>query len=61
VSAMQWLNDLVYFGFTLALVIISAILLDGRRIPVRPFVGPTVQLPAVLLASGLIRAVWALR
>jgi cellulose synthase/poly-beta-1,6-N-acetylglucosamine synthase-like glycosyltransferase len=61
VSAIQWLNDLVYLGFTLALLIIGSVLLTGHRIPVRPFVGPTVLLPAMLLASGLIRAVWALR
>ena len=61
VSGLQWLNDLVYLGFTIALVVIASILLTGRRIPVRPFVGPTVLLPAMLLASGLIRAVWALR
>jgi cellulose synthase/poly-beta-1,6-N-acetylglucosamine synthase-like glycosyltransferase len=61
ISGLQWLNDLVYLCFTIALLVIGSILLTGSRVPVRPFVGPTVLLPAVLLASGLIRAVWALQ
>jgi glycosyltransferase involved in cell wall biosynthesis len=61
VSGLQWLNDLVYLFFTIALLVIGGFLLAGERVPIRPFVGPTVLLPATLLASGLIRAVWALR
>ena len=58
VSGLQWLNDLVYLCFTVVLLVIGSVLLAGDRIPVRPFIGPTVLLPAMLLASGLIRAVW---
>jgi cellulose synthase/poly-beta-1,6-N-acetylglucosamine synthase-like glycosyltransferase len=61
VSGVQWLNDLVYLCFTLVLLVIGGFLLAGNQVPIRPFVGPTILLPAALLASGLIRAIWALR
>jgi cellulose synthase/poly-beta-1,6-N-acetylglucosamine synthase-like glycosyltransferase len=61
ISGLQWLNDLVYLFFTITLLVIGSFLLAGQHVPIRPFVGPTVLLPATLLASGLIRAIWALR
>jgi cellulose synthase/poly-beta-1,6-N-acetylglucosamine synthase-like glycosyltransferase len=61
IGGMQWLNDLVYLGFTLVLAVVAGLLLLGDHVPVRPFIGPTVLLPAALLASGLTRATWALR
>jgi cellulose synthase/poly-beta-1,6-N-acetylglucosamine synthase-like glycosyltransferase len=61
IGGMQWLNDLVYLGFTLVLAVVAGLLLVGDHVPVRPFIGPTVLLPAALLASGLTRATWALR
>ena len=61
VSGLQWLNDLVYLCFTVVLLTVGSLLLAGQHVPIRPFVGPTVLLPAMLLASGLIRAIWALR
>ncbi len=61
VGGFQWLNDLVYLGFSVVLAIVVGLLLAGDHVPIRPFVGPTVILPAALLASGLLRATWALR
>ena len=36
VSALQWLNDLLYLGFTLALLIIGGVLLTGAASPSAP-------------------------
>ena len=33
----------------------------GHNVAIRPLIGPTVLLPGALLASGLLRAIWALR
>ena len=61
VGAAQWLNDLVYLGFTLVLLVVSGLLLSGSSVAIRPLIGPTTLLPAILLGVGLLRAVWALR
>jgi cellulose synthase/poly-beta-1,6-N-acetylglucosamine synthase-like glycosyltransferase len=61
IGGLQWLNDLVYLFFSAALLIIVSALLSGHSVAIRPLIGPTVLLPAALLASGLVRAVWALR
>jgi cellulose synthase/poly-beta-1,6-N-acetylglucosamine synthase-like glycosyltransferase len=60
VSGLQWLNDLVYLCFAIVLLVIGGFLIAGSHVPIRPFVGPTILLPVMLLASGLIRAIWAL-
>ena len=60
-GGLQWLNDLVYLLFTGVLLIVAGLLLAGDHVAVRPLVGPTILLPAALLASGLLRALWALR
>jgi hypothetical protein len=60
-GSLQWLNDLVYLGFTLVLLCTAALLLTKGRVGVRPLLGAVVLLPAALVASGLIRALWALR
>ena len=61
VGSLQWLNDLVLFGFSVVLFIVAGLLLAGSTVPVRPLIGPTTLLPGTLLAVGLLRAVWALR
>ncbi len=60
-GGLQWLNDLILLGFSVVLVIVGSLLLAGSSVAIRPLVGPMVLLPAALLASGLLRAVWALR
>jgi cellulose synthase/poly-beta-1,6-N-acetylglucosamine synthase-like glycosyltransferase len=60
-GGLQWLNDLVYLAFSGVLLVVTALLLAGQTVAIRPLVGPTVMLPAALLVSGLLRATWALR
>jgi cellulose synthase/poly-beta-1,6-N-acetylglucosamine synthase-like glycosyltransferase len=37
IGGLQWLNDLVYLGFTLVLAVVAGLLLAGDHVPVRPF------------------------
>ena len=60
-GGLQWMNDLVLLGFSAVLLIVSGLMLAGENVAIRPLVGPTVMLPAALVASGLMRALWALR
>ncbi len=61
IGGLQWLNDLVYLGFTIVLAVVAGLLLAGEHVAIRPLVGPALLLPAALFMSGLVRAVWALR
>jgi cellulose synthase/poly-beta-1,6-N-acetylglucosamine synthase-like glycosyltransferase len=61
IGGLQWLNDLIYLCFTFVLLIIAGVLLSGHTVAIRPLIGPTILLPATLLVSGLLRAIWALR
>ncbi len=61
VGGLQWLNDLVYLGFTIVLTVVAGLLLSGSTVAIRPLIGPTILLPAMLLIVGLLRAIWALR
>jgi cellulose synthase/poly-beta-1,6-N-acetylglucosamine synthase-like glycosyltransferase len=60
-GSLQWLNDLVYLGFTLVLLCTAALLVTKGRVGIRPLLGAVVLLPVALVASGLVRAMWALR
>ena len=60
-GGLQWLNDLAYLGFTVVLLATAALLAATGRVALRPLLGVAVLLPAALLTSGLVRAVWALR
>jgi hypothetical protein len=60
-GGLQWLNDLVYLGFTVVLLVTAALLGVTGRVGLRPLLGVAVLLPAALLTSGLVRALWALR
>ncbi len=61
VGGVQWLNDLIYLGFTGILLASVAVLLASGHLALRPLLGATVLLPAALIGSGLMRALWALR
>ena len=61
IGGLQWTNDLILLGFTLVLAVVGALLLSGSSVAIRPLIGPTILLPATLLAVGLLRAIWALR
>src|SRR5437870_4671958 len=60
-GGLQWLNDLVLLGFSIVLLSVAVGLVLGGRLALRPLLGATAILPIALIASGLLRAVWALR
>src|SRR5207248_2201702 len=60
-GGVQWLNDLIYLGFSAILLASVVILLTSGHLALRPLLGAAVILPAALIASGLVRALWALR
>jgi cellulose synthase/poly-beta-1,6-N-acetylglucosamine synthase-like glycosyltransferase len=60
-GGVQWLNDLMYLGFTVVLLATATVLLTRGWFALRPLLGVAVLLPSALIASGLLRALWALR
>src|SRR5205823_4364300 len=60
-GALQWLNDPAYLGFSVVLLATAAIVLTKGTIELRPLYGAAVLLPAALIGSGLLRAIWSLR
>jgi hypothetical protein len=60
-TGLVWFNDLLYLGFTAVLLVTAYLVVTGQGSPFRPLFGALVLLPAALLASGLLRAVWSLR
>jgi hypothetical protein len=60
-GGLGWLNDLVNLGFSLVLLVAGLLLLATGRVAFRPLLGVAVMLPAALIATGLLRAFWALR
>ncbi|HZP29680.1 MAG TPA: glycosyltransferase, partial [Acidimicrobiia bacterium] len=58
---LQWLNDLVYFGLTVALLASAVVLLLNGPFGLRPLYGAAVLLPSALVATGVVRALWSLR
>jgi hypothetical protein len=60
-GGLQWLNDLVLLGFSVVLLSIAAVFLVHGSFPLRPLLGAAAVLPVALIASGLLRALWALR
>src|SRR5207248_5186607 len=60
-GGVQWLNDLIYLGFSAILLASVGILLTTGHFAIRPLLGASILLPAALIASGLVRALWALR
>jgi cellulose synthase/poly-beta-1,6-N-acetylglucosamine synthase-like glycosyltransferase len=60
-GGVQWLNDLVYLGFTAVLLASAVALIRNGSVAIRPLVGAATVLPAALIVSGLVRAMWTLR
>src|SRR5436190_6920320 len=60
-SGLQWFNDLVNLAFTVVLLTMGAVFLSGGHVGLRPLEGAVVLLPVAIIASGLLRAIWALR
>ncbi|HWD71834.1 MAG TPA: glycosyltransferase [Actinomycetota bacterium] len=60
-GGVQWFTDVLYLGFTLVLATTGLLLLLTGRLALRPLLGAAVLLPATLIGSGVLRALWALR
>jgi cellulose synthase/poly-beta-1,6-N-acetylglucosamine synthase-like glycosyltransferase len=60
-TGLVWFNDLLYLGFTAVLLVTAYLVLSGQGASFRPLYGALVLLPAALIASGLLRALWSLR
>jgi cellulose synthase/poly-beta-1,6-N-acetylglucosamine synthase-like glycosyltransferase len=60
-GGVHWFNDLIYLGFTVTLLVTAALLFSTGRAAIRPLLGGLVLLPAALIASGVLRAIWTLR
>jgi cellulose synthase/poly-beta-1,6-N-acetylglucosamine synthase-like glycosyltransferase len=60
-GSLHWFNDLIYLAFTLVLLASAALLITTGHIAIRPMLGAVTLLPAALIGSGLLRAMWALR
>jgi cellulose synthase/poly-beta-1,6-N-acetylglucosamine synthase-like glycosyltransferase len=60
-TGLVWFNDLLYLGFTAVLLVTAYLVLTGQGTSFRPLYGALVLLPAALIASGLLRALWSLR
>lgn len=60
-SGLMWFNDVLHLGFTLILFATAFIVLTNGSIELRPLRGAIILLPAALIASGVIRALWSLR
>jgi len=60
-TGLVWFNDVLYLGFTVVLLITAYFALFAEGTQFRPLYGALVLLPAALLASGLLRALWSLR
>ena len=60
-GSIQWMNDLVYFAFTLVLATSAIILINDGPLGLRPLYGAAVLLPSALVISGVVRALWAVR
>ncbi len=60
-GGLQWFTDFITVAFTLLLALSAGLVLAGRPLPFRPFAGAALLLPVIIAATGLLRAVWALR
>ncbi len=60
-TGLVWFNDVLYLGFTVVLLVTAYQMFTGQGAFFRPLLGGLVLLPAALLLSGLLRALWSLR
>jgi cellulose synthase/poly-beta-1,6-N-acetylglucosamine synthase-like glycosyltransferase len=60
-GSIQWMNDLVYFAFTVVIATSAIILINDGPLGLRPLYGAAVLLPSALVVSGVVRALWAVR
>jgi cellulose synthase/poly-beta-1,6-N-acetylglucosamine synthase-like glycosyltransferase len=60
-GGLQWFGDLAALLFTLILISSAALYLTTGDIALRALTGALVAVPVALIATGLLRALWALR
>jgi cellulose synthase/poly-beta-1,6-N-acetylglucosamine synthase-like glycosyltransferase len=58
---VQWFGDVLMFVFALLLLLTATSTALHHTLPIRQLTGVAVGLPIIFLASGLLRAVWAMR
>ena len=60
-GSVQWFGDVLMFCFTLLLLLTALSTAMHHQLPVRRMTGVALGLPMAFLASGLLRAVWAMK
>lgn len=60
-GGFQWFTDLVSMGFSLLLLTAAVLLFVQGQVALRPLLGVAVMLPVLLIASGVLRALWTLK
>jgi cellulose synthase/poly-beta-1,6-N-acetylglucosamine synthase-like glycosyltransferase len=58
---VQWFGDALMFCFTILLLLTALSTAMHHQLPIRRLTGVALGLPIVFLASGLLRAVWAMK
>ena len=58
---VQWFGDVLMFCFTVLLLLTALSTAMHHQLPIRQLTGVALGLPIAFLASGLLRAVWAMR
>lgn len=60
-QGLQWMTHLVNVAFSALLLATGYLLFSTHKLALRPLLGAAGLLPAVIIGSGLLRAMWALR
>ena len=60
-GSLQWFGDPLTAGFTILLAATAVGIAANHRLPVRQLTGAVIGVPLIFLATGLLRALWALR
>jgi hypothetical protein len=60
-GSLQWFGDPLTAGFTILLAATAIGIAANHRLPVRQLTGAVIGVPLIFLATGLLRALWALR
>src|SRR3989442_9246040 len=58
---VQWFGDVLMFCFTVLLLLTALSTAMHHQLPIRQLTGVALGLPIAFLASGLLRAVWAMK
>src|SRR5205823_2103079 len=58
---VQWFGDVLMFCFTVLLLLTALSTARHHQLPVRRMTGLALGLPIAFLATGLLRAVWAMK